>query len=181
MNLKTVKVLLFTLFSLALASLIIGCGVSKPVYFLFTALFAIGYAAVYLLCWRCPFCGERLGRSDGEICPALRQKSACSPQPSGRLMYPAPVQHWKKRLQLPAIRTKLAQCAHTGQPPYVRIAPFVLHLQASGSSHVSFNPKTATTIPAAARAAAAYRNAVRPYCARICIVIENGLRLMCSN
>ena len=51
MNLKTVKVLLFTLFSLALASLIIGCGVSKPVYFLFTALFAIGYAAVYLLCW----------------------------------------------------------------------------------------------------------------------------------
>ena len=47
MNLKTVKVLLFTLFSLALASLIIGCGVSKPVYFLFTALFAIGYAAVY--------------------------------------------------------------------------------------------------------------------------------------
>ena len=38
MNLKTVKVLLFTLFSLALASLI-------------------------------PFCGERLGRSDGEICP----------------------------------------------------------------------------------------------------------------
>ena len=66
MNLKTVKVLLFTLFSLALASLIIGCGVSKPVYFLFTALFAIGYAAVYLLCWRCPFCGERLGRSDGE-------------------------------------------------------------------------------------------------------------------
>ena len=69
MNLKTVKVLLFTLFSLALASLIIGCGVSKPVYFLFTALFAIGYAAVYLLCWRCPFCGERLGRSDGEICP----------------------------------------------------------------------------------------------------------------
>ena len=52
MNLKTVKVLLFTLFSLALASLIIGCGVSKPVYFLFTALFAIGYAAVYLLCWR---------------------------------------------------------------------------------------------------------------------------------
>ena len=61
MNLKTIKVLLFTL--------IIGCGVSKPVYFLFTALFAIGYAAVYLLCWRCPFCGERLGRSDGEICP----------------------------------------------------------------------------------------------------------------
>ena len=70
MNLKTVKVLLFTLFSLALASLIIGCGVSKPVYFLFTALFAIGYAAVYLLCWRCPFCGERLGRSDGAIRPA---------------------------------------------------------------------------------------------------------------
>ena len=44
-------------------------GVSKPVYFLFTALFAIGYAAVWLLCWRCPFCGERLGRSDGETCP----------------------------------------------------------------------------------------------------------------
>ena len=65
MNLKTVKVLLFTLFSLALASLIIGCGVSKPVYFLFTALFAIGYAAVYLLC--------------GQISPSLRQKSACSP------------------------------------------------------------------------------------------------------
>ena len=50
MNLKTVKVLLFTLFSLALASLIIGCGVSKPVYFLFTALFAIGYAAVSICC-----------------------------------------------------------------------------------------------------------------------------------
>ena len=57
MNLKTIKVLLFTLLALTLAS------------FLFTALFAIGYAAVWLLCWRCPFCGERLGRSDGETCP----------------------------------------------------------------------------------------------------------------
>lgn len=69
MNLKTIKVLLFTLLALTLASFLIGCGVSKPVYFLFTALFAIGYAAVWLLCWRCPFCGERLGRSDGETCP----------------------------------------------------------------------------------------------------------------
>ena len=69
MNLKTIKVLLFTLLALTLASFLIGCGVSKPVYFLFTALFAIGYAAVWLLCWRCPFCGERLGRSDGESCP----------------------------------------------------------------------------------------------------------------
>lgn len=58
-----------TLLALTLASFLIGCGVSKPVYFLFTALFAIGYAAVWLLCWRCPFCGERLGRSDGETCP----------------------------------------------------------------------------------------------------------------
>lgn len=57
MNLKTIKVLLFTLLALTLASFLIGCGVSKPVYFLFTALFAIGYAAVWLLCWRCPFCG----------------------------------------------------------------------------------------------------------------------------
>ena len=56
MNLKTIKVLLFTLLALTLASFLIGCGVSKPVYFLFTALFAIGYAAVWLLCWRCPFC-----------------------------------------------------------------------------------------------------------------------------
>ena len=63
MNLKTIKVLLFTLLALTLASFLIGCGVSKPVYFLFTALFAIGYAAVWLLCWRCPFCGRRLGRS----------------------------------------------------------------------------------------------------------------------
>ena len=47
----------------------IVCGVSKPVYFLFTALFAVGYAAFWLLCWRCPFCGGRLGRSDGESCP----------------------------------------------------------------------------------------------------------------
>ena len=69
MNLKTIKVLLFTLLALTLASFLIGCGVSKPVYFLFTALFAIGYAAVWLLCWRCPFCGRRLGRSDGETCP----------------------------------------------------------------------------------------------------------------
>ena len=69
MNLKTIKVLLFTLLALTLASFLIGCGVSKPVYFLFTALFAIGYAAVWLLCWRCPFCGERLGRSAGETCP----------------------------------------------------------------------------------------------------------------
>lgn len=69
MNLKTIKVLLFTLLALTLASFLIGCGVSKPVYFLFTALFAIAYAAVWLLCWRCPFCGERLGRTDGEICP----------------------------------------------------------------------------------------------------------------
>ena len=52
MNLKTIKVLLFTLLALTLASFLIGCGVSKPVYFLFTALFAIGYAAVWLLCWR---------------------------------------------------------------------------------------------------------------------------------
>ena len=58
MNLKTIKVLLFTLLALTLASFLIGCGVSKPVYFLFTALFG-----------RCPFCGERLGRSDGETCP----------------------------------------------------------------------------------------------------------------
>ena len=69
MNLKTIKVLLFTLLALTLASFLIGCGVSKPVYFLFTALFAVGYAAVWLLCWRCPFCGGRLGRSDGESCP----------------------------------------------------------------------------------------------------------------
>ena len=41
MNLKTIKVLLFTLLALTLASFLIGCGVSKPVYFLFTALFAI--------------------------------------------------------------------------------------------------------------------------------------------
>ena len=60
MNLKTIKVLLFTLLALTLASFLIGCGVSKPVYFLFTALFAIGYAAVWLLCWRCPFCGRHL-------------------------------------------------------------------------------------------------------------------------
>ena len=57
MNLKTIKVLLFTLLALTLASFLIGCGVSKPVYFLFTALFAIGYAAVLLMCWRFPFCG----------------------------------------------------------------------------------------------------------------------------
>ena len=69
MNLKTVRVLLFTLLALTLASFLIGCGVSKPVYFLFTALFAVGYAAVWLLGWRCPFCGARLGRSDGERCP----------------------------------------------------------------------------------------------------------------
>ena len=50
MNLKTIKVLLFTLLALTLASFLIGCGVSKPVYFLFTALFAIGYAAVWLPC-----------------------------------------------------------------------------------------------------------------------------------
>ena len=60
---------LFVLLALTLASLLIGCGVSKPVYFLFTACFAGGYALVYLALWRCPFCGERLGRSDGEICP----------------------------------------------------------------------------------------------------------------
>ena len=69
MNLKTVRILLFTLLALTLASFLIGCGVSKPVYFLFTALFAVGYAVVWLLCWRCPFCGGRLGRSDGESCP----------------------------------------------------------------------------------------------------------------
>ena len=57
------------LLALTLASLLIGCGVSKPVYFLFTACFAGGYALVYLALWRCPFCGERLGRSDGETCP----------------------------------------------------------------------------------------------------------------
>ena len=69
MHLKTVKVLLFVLLALTLASLLIGCGVSKPVYFLFTACFAGGYALVYLALWRCPFCGRRLGRSDGESCP----------------------------------------------------------------------------------------------------------------
>ena len=69
MHLKTVKVLLFVLLALTLASLLIGCGVSKPVYFLFTACFAGGYALVYLALWRCPFCGRRLGRSDGETCP----------------------------------------------------------------------------------------------------------------
>ena len=62
-------VLLFVLLALTLASLLIGCGVSKPVYFLFTACFAGGYALVYLALWRCPFCGRRLGRSDGESCP----------------------------------------------------------------------------------------------------------------
>ena len=31
MNLKTIKVLLFTLLALTLASFLIGCGVSKPV------------------------------------------------------------------------------------------------------------------------------------------------------
>ena len=60
---------LFVLLALTLASLLIGCGVSKPVYFLFTACFAGGYALVYLALWRCPFCGRRLGRSDGESCP----------------------------------------------------------------------------------------------------------------
>lgn len=69
MNLKTVKVLLFTLLSLTLASLLIGCGVSKPVYFLLAVCFAGGYAAVYLRFWRCPYCGRPLGRSDGEACP----------------------------------------------------------------------------------------------------------------
>lgn len=69
MHLKTVKVLLFVLLALTLASLLIGCGVSKPVYLLFTACFAGGYALVYLVFWRCPFCGRRLGRSDGESCP----------------------------------------------------------------------------------------------------------------
>ena len=82
MNLKTIKVLLFTLLALTLASFLIGCGVSKPVYFLFTALFAIGYAAVWLLCWRCPFshpvgtrpeCGIRLNCCEscrgGRLCP----------------------------------------------------------------------------------------------------------------
>ena len=34
------------LLALTLASLLIGCGVSKPVYFLFTACFAGGYALV---------------------------------------------------------------------------------------------------------------------------------------
>ena len=84
MNLKTIKVLLFTLLALTLASFLIGCGVSKPVYFLFTALFAIGYAAVWLLCWRCPFCGERLGRSDGETCPHCG-KSFAGRNPGGIL------------------------------------------------------------------------------------------------
>ena len=83
MHLKTVKVLLFVLLlALTLASLLIGCGVSKPVYFLFTACFAGGYALVYLALWRCPFCGRRLGRSDGESCPHCG-KNLLSPATAG--------------------------------------------------------------------------------------------------
>ena len=80
MHLKTVKVLLFVLLALTLASLLIGCGVSKPVYFLFTACFAGGYALVYLALWRCPFCGRRLGRSDGE---STAEKISCPPATAG--------------------------------------------------------------------------------------------------
>ena len=69
MHLKSVKILLFVLLSLTVACLLIGGGLSKPVYFLLAAAFAVGYAVAYAALWRCPFCGRHLGRSDGESCP----------------------------------------------------------------------------------------------------------------
>ena len=69
MHLKSVKSLLFVLLSLTVACLLIGGGLSKPVYFLLAAAFAAGYAVAYAALWRCPFCGRHLGRSDGETCP----------------------------------------------------------------------------------------------------------------
>lgn len=69
MHLKSVKILLFVLLSLTVACLLIGGGLSNPVYFLLAAAFAVGYAVAYAALWRCPFCGRHLGRSDGESCP----------------------------------------------------------------------------------------------------------------
>ena len=82
MHLKTVKVLLFVLLALTLASLLIGCGVSKPVYFLFTACFAGGYALVYLALWRCPFCGRRLGPATARAARTA-EKISCPPATAG--------------------------------------------------------------------------------------------------
>ena len=60
MHLKSVKILLFVLLSLTVACLLIGGGLSKPVYFLLAAAFAAGYAVAYAALWRCPFCGKAL-------------------------------------------------------------------------------------------------------------------------
>ena len=71
MNLKTVKVLLFALLALTLASLLIGGGrVQAGVFSVWPRLFAVGYAAACAAAaGAAPSAARRLGRSDGESCP----------------------------------------------------------------------------------------------------------------
>ena len=78
MHLKSVKILLFVLLSLTVACLLIGGGLSKPVYFLLAAAFAAGYAIAYAALWRCPYCGKHimLGVLAVKDCPRCRRNLA---------------------------------------------------------------------------------------------------------
>ena len=68
MSLKKVKHLIYAL-SAACALMIILIGITKSVVFLWLMLvFAVAGIAVNLAWWRCPHCGEHLGRDVSQYC-----------------------------------------------------------------------------------------------------------------
>lgn len=68
MNLKKVQYLIYTL-AAACVLMIILLGITKSVVFLWLMLvFAVAGIAVSLALWRCPYCGEHLGRDVSQYC-----------------------------------------------------------------------------------------------------------------
>lgn len=67
MDLKTTKKILSALIVTAIIFLILGVIFWKPLLYLCVAL-AVIYTVLYLKFWRCPHCGEVLGRYGGTTC-----------------------------------------------------------------------------------------------------------------
>lgn len=67
MDLKKTKKILSVLIVTAFILLVLGVTYWKPLLYICVAL-AVIYTAVYMKFWRCPHCGELLGRYGGTTC-----------------------------------------------------------------------------------------------------------------
>ena len=68
MKLKQIKYLIYTL-AAACVLMVLLLAVTESMVFLWLMLaFAVAMIGVNLVWWRCPYCGEHLGRGTGKYC-----------------------------------------------------------------------------------------------------------------